>query len=1518
MSETNDTHYTNLLPDHRPIPIVAIGGSAGGQQAMTEFLNHLPAETGLAYVYIQHLSPDYDSQLASIFARHTSMPVAEAAHLMPVQPDHLYIIPPDKDLEVIDGVLVLLRRKPKPQLHLPIDQFFTSLARRQKDGAIGIILSGMASDGTLGLEAIKVAGGITFAQNETAAYQSMPQSAISQGVVDLVLPPDEIAREVGRLSKKADIFQLTNESAESTQQDTDNADLDHILALVKSVVGVDFKHYKKTTILRRIIRRMLLYRLETLREYKDYLKQHRTEATLLYYDLLIHVTSFFRDPETMAYVKKEIIPKIISTKPTAQPVRIWIAGCSTGQEAYTMAMILMEVLGERAASVPIQIFATDLSVSAIDKARMGIYSLSEVTEVSPARLERFFTKTDGHYRINKLIRDLCVFAPHNLLNDPPFSRMDLISCRNLLIYLDDVLQKKVFSMFHYAMKPDGFLLLGKSESVGSSSNQFTQIEKIHKVFTRKNHAQAKIPIDMNFKKNSAPGNYKVTTVKNNDVVSVNDLDKLVDNLLLSQYVPANVVVDQDLEIIQFRGDTGSFLQHSTGKASLNLTKMAHPSLVFELRNIILKSRQSAQPVKKSGIEVKKGEKIFYASIEAVPITNADNQQLFVVLFEELDYIPGRPGEAGENPALINYQLEAELSALRQDMHSIIEEQEASNEELQSANEEIVSSNEELQSINEELETTKEEIEAANEELQTINQELQNRNDQLTESYEYSEAILSTIKEATLVLDEQLRVKTANKAFHKVFNSEHFSTEQVLINEFGNGQLNFPGFRDMLYNVLSKNETIEGFQVPIRISHNQERIMVIHARKVVHHQKQTVLIVFEDITGHSKAKQLLQERQQWFEDLIDNAPALIWVCHTDQKVTFLNKAWIEYTGQALVKGEDTFLKAIHPADLESYLNVFNKHIAILKPFSIEYRLRCHDGEYHWVLENAKPMFGSDGTLTGYVGSSTDVHLQKTISQQLNRHVDERTQQLKEINIELSQTADRLQSVLNGVPASVTLMQPIHSEDGDVIDFTTSVFNDQALQLTGQSPQQILTKTLLETNPELKELGLVDLYKQVLGSGEPAYRELTGVRSTDDTFAFLITRQVDLSGLVVTALDVTTRKQTELQLIQTAESLQAVLDSTPSSIVFFKVLYNANAQNTDFKLVVCNDKFSENYSKPVRELTGALASELLTESLYSRMEKVLHTGKPYYEEYYIENQEKWVGRSMTRHDHGIAITEMDISLLKTAQSRQDELIMQLNGSYETVQSLSVMKEYVQQRGSFLRSTFHDLRGSFGVIVGAATLLDIIDTEEERAKVQDMIQRNLRQITQMMNQLLDYSRLESGEEKLDVKSFDAARMLKELGESSSRIASEKGLYMHFEGPEMLAVEGDSVKLHRIAQNLILNAIKYTNNGGVTLTWQMLPLKDQQTAAFWELSVRDTGPGIPPKFLSKISDSIQSHMEKNAEPNPEKEYAAPAAGPGEGIGLFIVKRLCELLRGKMYVESDPVSGTTFRIIIPVSYIEK
>ncbi|MCF0062651.1 PAS domain S-box protein [Dyadobacter chenwenxiniae] len=1495
-SETENTGYTNPELCKKPVPIVAIGGSAGGQQAVSELLSFLPADTGLAYVYIQHLSPDYDSKLDLILSAKTAMPVMEATHLMPVEPNRLYVIPPDKTMEVMDRVLVLTPRKPKPALHLPIDDFFMSLAQMQKDGAIGIVLSGMASDGTLGLKAIKVAGGITIAQDKTAAFQGMPQSAIIEGVVDLVLPPCEIAAELSRLSHHRDVFHLTSEIAEAVQDDSDKEDLAEILAFVKSAAGVDFTLYKKTTIRRRIIRRMLLYKLGTLADYAAYLKQKPTEAEMLFNDLLINVTNFFRDPATMEHVKEQILPRIVQGKSFGEAIRIWVAGCSTGQEAYSMAIMMLEVLGAKASGLPIQIFATDLSDSAIAKARMGVFTEGEVLNVSPARLERFFSKVDDHYRVNKMVRDLCVFAASNVISDPPFSRIDLISCRNLLIYLDDELQKKVFATFHYALKSDGYLLLGKSESVGSSSTYFAQIEKTQKVFVRKNNTRTKIPLDMAFKGNTTSLPVKTPTTK------TTDLDKLVDNLLLSQYVPASVVVDQDLEIVQFRGVTTPFLQHSAGKASLNLSKMAHPSLVFELRNIIHKACKTEERQRKDGLEISYPGKPIYVNIEAVPITNPAHQQLFLILFEQVSENVAQVSNTGNDQR--NRQLEAELTALRHDMHSIVEEQEASNEELQSANEEIVSSNEELQSINEELETSKEEIESANEELQTINQELQHRNDQLTESYEYSEAILSTINEATLVLDEHMHIKSANHAFHRFFLTSAERTEGQLIYELGNRQFDFPQFRDLLHQVSANNAAVSGLEVNVRISATEQRTMVVHARKLTLHREQITLLGFEDITVHRRDQRLLNERKQWFEKLVDNAPAMIWVCGADGKINFLNKAWLNFTGQSVGESQATFYGALHPDDLPNYQATFSENLGRQTEFSLEYRLKRSDGDYRWILENASPVFSDEENFTGYTGSGVDIHLQKTLTDQLNEHVGKKTAELSDANQKLTQTADRLQSVLNGVPASVTLMEPVYTNEGNVSDFTTSVFNQKTLEFTGQKSEQIQNKTLLEVIPVLKDAGIFDTYVQVLETGDAAYEELSVKQMT---LAFFITRQVDRAGIVVTTLDITARKQAEVKLTEVAASLQAVLDSAPASIAFFKAVEAKDGQPIDFVLVVCNQKFSGDFGKSVTDLVGMLASGLLSLQNQQEMKQVYVTRNPFYEEHLLDGHPRWLATSMTRHDQGIAITELDITLFKESGFKETQLLKQLHSSNEMVESLATMKAYVQQRGAFLRSSFHDLRGSFGIIVGATTLLNTMDTQHEREKILEMLQRNLTQVSQMMNQLLDYSRLESGEETLHVRNFDAGSLLTELCTGSAQLAVEKGLSLHFEGPANLLVEGDDVKVRRIAQNLILNALKYTRKGGVNVHWHGIENGGNQ-AGSWKFVVSDTGPGLADHLVAKLDGREIQDFNADLQFNTQEH--------GEGIGLFIVKRLCEILKAKVTVKSEAGVGTSFQLIIPQSYL--
>ena len=851
--------------ERHPFPVVAIGASAGGLEAVTQLLQNLSPNTGMAYIYVQHLSPNHESILVALLSKITKMKVQNIEGMEKMVPNNVYVIPYNRDIEVRDGHIGLIPRPKNKSSNLSIDVLFSSLAETHKENVIGIVLSGAASDGTRGLMEIKEAGGITFAQDDSAKFASMPQSAIAAGAVDFILSPKEIAKELVWMSKHP-LLKRKAAKLPPPEDEIENSDpnLKNILQFLVKKKSVDFSHYKMNTIKRRILRRMLIHKIKTLKEYTVFLTQKSNEVEMLYRDLLINVTDFFRDTDAFQYLKMTLLPQLLKRKAQGETIRIWVVACATGEEVYSIAMMLLEILDHKTNDIPFQVFASDLSAEAITEARNGEYSMSQLKNVSAKRIQRFFVKSKDKYRISKLLRNVCVFAQHNILRDPPFSRMDFISCRNLLIYMDAPAQKKIIETFHYSLNDDGCLILGKSETIGASTQLFSPLNKKLKIYSRKKSSTFRIP-DLTSRFSKLPVRQAAANISGRDSAAAqpqkkaaettNNLGSQVDAVLLSRYMPASVVISRDMEVLEFRGSTGLYLKHPSGKASFNILKMAHIEIAFELRNAIHNAIKTKKTVSKTGIEIKVDSKTRIVNLEVSPLAIGTGEPLLLVVFTEQQQseMPEQGNKGGKNNSLAKdrkiRKLEEELAAARTDMGAITDDQEAANEELQSANEEIVSSNEEMQSLNEELETSKEEIESTNEELITSNQELHARIQQVEELYNYSEAILATVHEPMLILDKDIRIKSANKSFCKLFHIIEEESIGISLYKLGNNQWNIPRLRELLDDIIPKNGRFHDFEVEHTFPVIGHKIMILNAHRIIQKSQNEELIVlaFTDVT-----------------------------------------------------------------------------------------------------------------------------------------------------------------------------------------------------------------------------------------------------------------------------------------------------------------------------------------------------------------------------------------------------------------------------------------------------------------------------------------------------------------------------------------------------------------------------------------------------------------------------------------------------------------------------------------------
>ncbi|MBP3959926.1 response regulator [Gemmata sp. G18] len=736
-------------------PVVGVGASAGGLEAFTRFLRYLPAQPGLAIFLVQHLDPSRESLLTGILSRETTLSVREATNGMSVAVDCVYVIPPDTRMGVEGAVIRLHPRGDRSSPHQPIDFLFRSLAAAFGQRAVAVILSGGGTDGTLGLGDVREAGGVVFAQDPGSAGQAgMPTSATSAGV-DAVLPPEEIARALIRLVEEPDLYRRpVADALEPLPGDS----LAPLFTLLRARTGIDFEPYKQNTIRRRVARRMALRAFATVGDLTEAVRDDPSELAALSRDLLIGVTRFFRDPDVFDRLQRTTLTHLLRDRPADGPVRVWVPGCSTGEEAYSLAIALIEALGD-AADVPVKIMATDANDGALVRARAGIYPENIEADVSPERLRKFFRPVPGGYRVSPAVRDLCVFARHDLTADPPFARMDLISCRNVLIYFDATLQRRVVPQFHYALRPGGYLLLGPSEAIGPFADLFVPVGRDDRIYTR-TLAPTRLPSGLATGMGtwSRPAGSPAVPLQEGGLA---DVQRETDRLL-ARYAPPAVLVDDNLNILQFRGNTDPYLHHPAGTAGLDLLRMVREGLLPDLRSGVAQARAEAAGVRRTGVRVGEGDEARRVALQISPVSGGPGLQCFLVVFEDEEGRPPAPppvvptGDAELTERVV--QLRRELNVSREHQQAVAEQYEVANEELKSANEEILASNEELQSTNEELQTTKEEMQSANEELETVNEELQHRNRELGRANDDLNSLLVGVNVPVVVVGRDLRIR----------------------------------------------------------------------------------------------------------------------------------------------------------------------------------------------------------------------------------------------------------------------------------------------------------------------------------------------------------------------------------------------------------------------------------------------------------------------------------------------------------------------------------------------------------------------------------------------------------------------------------------------------------------------------------------------------------------------------------------------------------------------------------------
>lgn len=1443
--------------------VVGIGSSAGGLEALQAFVTNLPKDVPAAIIIAQHLAPHAKSMLVELLARHSTIPVSVANNGEKLRGSRIYIVPPNHDIDLNDGRLFLHlageETRPKPS----VDTLFESLARTWGEQAVGIVLSGTGTDGTQGIQAIQAAGGLTLAQDDfTARYDGMPKSAVESGSVSAILPPDVMARDL--------VLLFTEHGRKRNQKDSAETEwINEILELLRQQIGMNFTQYKMPTIRRRIEKHMRAARQASPHEYLTHLKEHPEAIQELSQELLISVTSFFRDGLVFDVLRKHA-EDLISQRQDQAEFRVWVAGCATGEEAYTVAMVLTRALQKLGAALRLKVFATDLDQEALIQARSGIYSAEDIESVPEEYREAYFRRRGEQFEVDKTLRDCVVFARQDLGQSAPFVKMDIITCRNVLIYFGPPLQKRIFELFHYALNPGGLLFLGKSESVSEAVNLFEMIDRKVKIYRKLNVVSRVFPSN-NYISQST------TQTPRRNIAPISPLAEMAQKEILARYEVCGVVIDEHFSLMHVIGNIGHFVKYPEGQATLNITQILPKGAGAEIPVVIKKVQKTGEPQRTRAYALAHSKKdSFFINVRPMASTEGSAPRLFLLLFESQRKAKPKQAVAAHvvpdldtGPRIT--ELEQELSETKEHLQTVIEELGISNEELQSLNEELNSTNEELQSSNEELETTNEELQSTNEELTTLNEELANKSNELRHTNLNLENIQNSIASPMVVVDIEMRVLRFNLQANKIFDISPSDMGRNVTRLSAHAEI--PNFHDLISKTLDTGRVGEA---------RVERFETLYQMRVLpsyDENKRIVgaVLIFFDNSALIRTEERLRLSEERIRAILNSSPSMISLKDSLGRYLVVNKAFCEFWGRSqeeLVGKTDRELfdaemaARLRDADLEVlYKKVHTGREEELKPGSTFTTVRF-------------PLFQERSSQPYAVGMvAVDVSERVRIQQELTR------------------SESRYRSIVEDQAVFVCRFDPKFR-----ILFVNNTFSDYF----GGSPESYRDRDFLNmmdgadrvrVEAELSRIGtqspVVHLEHQVARFGNDIRWVRWIMKAVTDTSGHI----VEVQGV---GFDVT-EYRTEADRLQEREAIFShIFSYTTDYLTVFRVM-----PGPEFIVESFNPSAEQAMGYSFTHLLGRNLRTLMDEAKYKtfleRFNECLQTRKPgvLEEEMPTPGGTKYLSTTLVPivnlqgRVERVASMSRDVSNFKHIQD-------ELRAEKERAETAS------RSKSDFLASMSHELRTPLNVMLGMAQLLADAKLPAEEHRYVGTIQRSGQVLLSLIEDILDLSKVEEGQMRLESVPFNLRDLVAEVSDSFQNSAATKDLIFKCKVAEHTPawVVGDPGRIRQVLVNLVSNAIKFTDSGSVIVRIESVAGSSSSEPQF-RFSVIDTGIGIKDDQHDRLFQKFSQ-----ADSGLSRRFG------GTGLGLAICKRIVELMGGEIGFESSFGKGSTFwfKIRLPVT----